>query len=75
MAEGSGIMASPAARKSTRKCRIRRERFGEMLQIDGSDHAWFGAEAGRSCLLNMVDDATGFTLAQMDDGETTAVLL
>lgn len=58
-----------------RKRRIRRERFGEMLQIDGSDHAWFGAEAGRSCLLNMVDDATGFTLAQMDDGETTAVLL
>ena len=30
---------------------------------------------GRSCLLNMVDDATGFTLAKMDKGETTAVLL
>src|SRR5690606_4590231 len=57
-----------------RKRRPRRERFGEMLQIDGSDHQWFGDDR-RSCLLNMVDDATGMTLAKMDAGETTQVLL
>jgi transposase len=73
--KGSGLWQARRRGNPHRKRRIRRERFGEMLQIDGSDHAWFGAEAGRSCLLNMVDDATGFTLAQMDDGETTAVLL
>jgi transposase len=57
-----------------RKRRPRRERFGEMLQIDGSDHQWFGDDR-RSCLLDMVDDATGITLAKMDTGETTQVLL
>jgi hypothetical protein len=73
--KAAGIWQGRRRGNPHRKRRIRRERFGEMLQIDGSDHAWFGEEAGRSCLLNVVDDATGFTLAQMDDGETTAVLL
>lgn len=62
-------------RKSYRQRRERRQSFGELLQIDGSDHAWFGKEHPRSCLLNMVDDATGRTLSQMDTGETCKVLL
>jgi hypothetical protein len=41
----------------------RRECFGELLQLDGSHHAWFGAEQAHSCLMNWVDDATGTTLA------------
>jgi transposase len=62
-------------RKAYRQRRRRRERFGELVQIDGSDHAWFGKEHSRSCLLNMVDDATTTTLSQMDTGETCRVLL
>ena len=73
--KSAGLWEARRRRLAHRKQRPRRERFGDMLQIDGSDHEWFGVGQGRSCLLNMVDDATGFTLAQLDEGETTAVLL
>ena len=38
--------------------RERRPRFGELIQIDGSVHAWFEARAPRCCLLVFIDDAT-----------------
>ena len=62
-------------RKSYRQYRERRACFGELLQIDGSIHRWFGSEIEHACLLNIVDDATGKTLALLDEGETTLVLL
>ncbi len=62
-------------RKPYRKMRERREAFGELLQIDGSIHNWFSDDRKNTCLLNMVDDATGTTLAILDTGETTQVLL
>lgn len=62
-------------RKAHRQRRQRREKFGEMVQIDGSIHAWFGEELAHSCLLNIVDDATSTTLGEMDTGETCKVLL
>ena len=39
--------------------RKRRERFGDMLQIDGSDHAWFEQRAPKTTLMVLIDDATG----------------
>ncbi len=63
--------------KKRRKCkthRSRRERkahFGELVQMDGSHHAWFGPDHTKACLMNMVDDATGATLGLMDYQETT----
>ena len=62
-------------RKCYRQRRERRHRFGELLQIDGSDHHWFGKEHPRCCLLNIVDDATSNTMSQLDHGETCKVLL
>ena len=62
-------------RKSYRQYRERRACFGELLQIDGSIHRWFGSEIEHACLLNIVDDATGKTFALLDEGETTLVLL
>jgi len=50
--------------------RPRKERFGELVQIDGSHHDWFG-NAGKACLMNMVDDATGVTYSLMFEEETT----
>jgi transposase len=58
-----------------RERRDRRSSFGDLLQIDGSIHQWFAGNDEKSCLLNIVDDATGVTLAVLDTGETTAVLL
>jgi transposase len=39
--------------------RARRECFGELVQIDGSEHAWFEGRGPTCTLLVYVDDATG----------------
>src|SRR5262244_732160 len=38
--------------------RRRRDCFGELVQIDGSEHAWFEGRAEKCTLLAFVDDAT-----------------
>jgi len=53
-----------------RKWRARKERFGEMVQLDGSDHDWF-TRGRRDCLLAMIDDATSRRMTRMASGETT----
>jgi hypothetical protein len=35
-----------------------REQFGELIQIDGSYHHWFGKEREKACLIVFIDDAT-----------------
>ena len=42
--------------------RERRSRLGELVQIDGSPHAWFEDRAGKCCLIAFIDDATGVLL-------------
>ena len=56
-----------------RSRRQRREHFGELIQMDGSFHHWFGEE--ENCLMVMVDDATGRTMAFMSDEETTVAAM
>jgi len=58
-----------------RKQRQRRERFGELVQIDGSDHAWFEERGPRCTLMVMVDDATGRMALHMATAETTQAAL
>ena len=55
--------------------RERRAHFGELVQIDGSYHEWFGKEKGFFCLMDMVDDATGESLALMAEKETTELAM
>lgn len=43
----------------THQMRIRRSCVGELIQIDGSPHAWFEKRGPHCCLLVFVDDATG----------------
>jgi hypothetical protein len=68
-----GFWIKQRKRSSYRQRRERKTQFGELVQIDGSIHDWF-CEGKHTCLLNMVDDATGTTLARMADGETTRVV-
>src|SRR5712672_2278473 len=42
--------------------RRRRDCLGELVQIDGSEHAWFEARGERCTLLAFVDDATSRAL-------------
>jgi hypothetical protein len=58
-------------RGAYRKRRPPRGHFGELVQLDGSFHRWFGEEHNECCLMSMVDDATGTTLALMSEQETT----
>lgn len=52
--------------------RERRPRFGELVQIDGSHHAWFETRGSKCCLLVFIDDATGHILGlHFSKGETT----
>lgn len=57
-------------RKAHRKRRERRQHFGDLVQLDGSFHAWFEERGPRGCLMNMVDDATGTTWCRMGEQET-----
>lgn len=51
----------PKKRRAQRvfQVRERRPRFGELIQIDGSPHAWFEGRGPRSTLIVFIDDATG----------------
>jgi transposase len=55
----------PKRRKAVRnhQMRERRPRRGELVQIDGSPHAWFEERGERCTLIVFIDDATGTLLA------------
>jgi len=44
--------------KKHRQWRERRHHFGQMIQVDGSHHAWFEQRAPKCVLLGYIDDAT-----------------
>ena len=51
--------------------RKRRARFGELVQIDGSPHAWFEDRGDPCVLIVFIDDATGQTWGKFFESETT----
>lgn len=55
-----GIWKPKRAKKPlAHQMRERRACFGEMVQIDGSDHDWFEGRGPKCTLLVFIDDATG----------------
>ena len=63
MAAGD-LWLSKAQRRQFHQPRQRREAFGELIQIDGSDHRWFEERGAPCTLLVFIDDATS-TLMQL----------
>jgi transposase len=57
-------------RRRCRRQRPRRERFGQLVQLDGSLHRWLEDRDDPSCLMVMVDDATNHTETFLARGET-----
>ena len=57
--------------KHVHRRRVRRAHFGELVQMDGSFHAWLEERGPVECLLTMIDDATGETLGHFTGEETT----
>ncbi|HEY7067961.1 MAG TPA: ISNCY family transposase [Chloroflexota bacterium] len=57
---GAGVLAPPARRPPQhRRRRERRQQAGQLVQIDGSPHAWLQERGPRLTLLAAIDDATG----------------
>lgn len=54
-----GLWLSRAQRRVFHRPRLRRECYGELIQIDGSDHRWFENRDDPCTLIVTVDDATG----------------
>jgi transposase len=65
-----GLWSRMRRRKAHRKRRERRQHFGDLVQLDGSFHAWFEERGPRGCLMNMVDDATTRTCCRLGEQET-----
>lgn len=54
----AGIWLSRKQRRTFHQPRLRRECYGELVQIDGSDHRWFETRNDPCTLLVFIDDAT-----------------
>ncbi len=69
----AGIWLPRAARRrQVQQPRARREYFGELIQLDGSDHRWFEGRGPACTVLTYVDDATSrLQLLRFVEGEST----
>ena len=67
----AGLWSRRRKRKPHRTRRQRKAHFGELIQLDGSHHNWLAGRGPQACLMNFVDDATGFALCRFSDEETT----
>ncbi|MEE9184505.1 MAG: ISNCY family transposase [Acidimicrobiia bacterium] len=65
-----GLWRIRRRRPPHRRWRERRKRFGELVQMDGSHHDWFG-QGRKDCLMAAIDDATSRRKTWMATGETT----
>jgi transposase len=65
-----GLLEKGRHGRRSRRRRLRRQRLGQMVQMDGSHHAWLEQRGPRSCLMVMIDDATGQMRGRFYGGET-----
>jgi transposase len=66
----AGLWSRARKRSPHRRRRERMAHFGELVQLDGSFHPWLEARGPQSCLLTLVDDATGRSLGRFGAQET-----
>jgi transposase len=66
----AGLWSRARKRSPHRRRRTRMAHCGELVQLDGSFHPWFEDRGPHSCLLTLVDDATGRSLGRFGAQET-----
>ena len=66
----AGLWSRQRKRSPYRQRRERKAHFGELVQLDGSFHAWYEARGARRCLITMVDDATSRSDGRFSGEET-----
>jgi hypothetical protein len=67
---GANLWERRRTRKPHRRRRVRREHYGELVQMDGSHHDWFEGRRGWAVLMVMIDDATGRVFARFFENES-----
>ena len=68
---GAGLWRPRRRGSPHREWRERRAHWGELVQMDGSEHDWFEGRGDRASLMVMIDDATNWTHAKFFPSETT----
>lgn len=68
---GAGIPYKKRRKRPHREWRERKERFGQMIQMDGSHHNWFEDRNDKCVLMGYIDDATGRPFARFYTYEGT----
>lgn len=59
------------SRGGHRRHRARRASLGELVQLDTSDHDWFGGRGAKAMLIHAIDDATSRSVMRFYPGDTT----
>jgi len=54
-----GLWTTHRRRRAHREWRERKDRFGELIQMDGSHHDWFEGRGPACVFMGYIDDATG----------------
>jgi len=70
-----GLLKKRKKQRVHRKCRERKEHFGQMLQIDGSHHRWLGKDGRKFVLMGFIDDATSKIYGHFYEYEGTIPIL
>ncbi len=67
----AGLWKKRRKRSSHRRWRVRKECFGEMVQMDGSHHDWLEGRGPKLVLMGYIDDATSNVFGRFYDYEGT----
>jgi hypothetical protein len=70
-----GLWKGSRKRQKHRSRRVRREHAGDLVQLDGSPHAWLEGRGPRLTLIEFVDDATGRAYGRFYPEETTEAVM
>ena len=66
----AGLWQRRRHRSPYRQRRARKAHFGELVQLDGSQHPWLEGRGPSGCAMTLVDDATNQVLLQFAPQET-----
>ncbi len=67
----AGLLEAARRGRRSRRRRERKRCFGQMVQMDGSPHAWLETRGPRCVLMTVIDDATGKRRGRFFGAETT----
>jgi len=68
---GAGIPYKRRKKRPHRQWRQRKEYYGQMVQMDGSDHDWLEGRGPQCVLMGYIDDATGVPFGRFHEYEGT----